>query len=46
MPVAEAARTLRRAAITTNSLLGRLVTGSEEEHSRYDAAYRDFRTRA
>ncbi|GAB2972109.1 hypothetical protein GCM10023080_040170 [Streptomyces pseudoechinosporeus] len=42
-PVAEAAHTLRRAAITTNSLLGQLVTGSEEERSRYDAAHRDFR---
>ncbi|MGP4090481.1 hypothetical protein [Streptomyces sp. KR55] len=36
--VAEAVRTLRRAAITTSSLLGQLVTGSEEERSRYDAA--------
>ncbi|MFJ9585049.1 hypothetical protein [Streptomyces acidicola] len=42
-PVSEAAQTLRRTAITTNGLLGRLVTGSEEERSRYDAAYRDFR---
>ncbi|GCB52116.1 hypothetical protein [Streptomyces sp. NL15-2K] len=42
-PVAETARTLRRAAIITNSLLGRLVSGSEEQRSQYDAAYRDFR---
>ncbi|MFE5165373.1 hypothetical protein ACFRNT_44110 [Streptomyces sp. NPDC056697] len=42
-PVAEAAQILRRTAIATNGLLGRLETGREEERSRYDAAYRDFR---
>ncbi len=42
-PVAEAAQTLRRAAITTNHLLGRLVTGDGEDRGPYDAAYRDLR---
>ncbi|MER6091077.1 hypothetical protein [Streptomyces bluensis] len=42
-PVAEAAHAVRGAAIIANGLLGRLVTGGEEERSRYNAAHRDFR---
>ncbi|RKN03666.1 hypothetical protein [Streptomyces radicis] len=41
-PVAEAAQTLRRAAITANRALDRLGTEGDER-ARYDAAYRDFR---